>query len=75
MKNKECEPFAKQKENIEYIEALCERYLLILNTEAKFFEIDNRKLLLNRSRVTAELERVGKSLRLATIDLEKGLKQ
>ena len=74
MKIKDCKPFLKQKENIEYIESLCKRYLQFLNAEAEFLENDNYKFLLNESRITAELKRVGKSLRLATIELEKRLK-
>ena len=74
MRIKYCEPFIKQKENIEYIEALCKRYLQVLNTKAVFFESDNCKILCNSSKVKAELKRVGKSLRLASIELEKGLK-
>ena len=70
MRIKYCEPFIKQKENIEYIEALCKRYLQVLNTKAVFFESD----ICNSSKVKAELKRVGKSLRLASIELEKGLK-
>ena len=74
MKVKECKPFIKQKENIEYIESLCKRYLQILNTDAKFLKNDDYAFLLNEGRVTAELKRVGKSLRLATIEIEKELK-
>ena len=74
MEIKYCEPFISQKEKIEYIESLCKRYLYTLNTEAEFFESDNQQFLCNESRVKAELKSVGTSLRLATIELEKGLK-
>lgn len=70
MKIKELRMFCKYLEDIEYIESLCKRYVQVLNADKEDFDCGGG---ITGSKAKAELERIGKSLRLATVKLEKDL--